>query len=109
MVNRMPPVIEAEWECRDCGARVRRCYPWDTFHCVRAGAAEIYERLRIRFGDDPDTSILYDRRQGGTRRSRPHTPVVERRRGERRLPQDPSILASRGFFVTRRRECPPAR
>jgi hypothetical protein len=32
LVHEMPPVIETEWRCRDCGGRVRRCYPWDTFH-----------------------------------------------------------------------------
>jgi hypothetical protein len=75
---------------------------------VRAGATELYDLLRVRFGHDPETLILYDRRSG-PRRSRRQTPPVERRRAERRLPQDPAILDSRGFFVTRRRECPRPR
>jgi hypothetical protein len=72
---------------------------------VRSGATELYDLLLARFGNDPETVVLYDRR-GKPRRVRRQPTAVERRRGERRLPQDPSILVSRGYFVTRQREAP---
>ena len=67
---------------------------------VRAGETELFDRLRRRFGSDQETLIFYDRR---SRRVAPEKSSADRRRVERRLPQDPRILAARGFFVTRSR------
>jgi hypothetical protein len=68
---------------------------------VRRGDKELFDRLRTRFADDPQTVVRYDRRTG-VRRSARAPLVVERRRGERRLPHDVDrILATRGYFVIR--------
>ena len=65
---------------------------------VRAGAVDVYERVRETFGGPPGTRILYDRRKP--------RPTVQCSPGDRRFPQDPTILASRGFFATRARLIP---
>jgi len=67
---------------------------------IRRGDTELFEELRARFAEDPDTIVMYDRRSGSRRRLK-RQGVPERRHGERRLPHDPDILANRGFFVTR--------
>ena len=67
---------------------------------IRAGDIKLYQEFRKRFADDPETLIIYDRRSGSRRRLKRQS-VPERRRGERRLPHDPGILANRGFFVAR--------
>jgi hypothetical protein len=67
---------------------------------IRQGDTELFEELRARFAGDPETLVVYDRRSGSRRRVK-RQGVPERRRGERRLPHDPDILANRGFFVTR--------
>ena len=74
---------------------------------VRPGDAEVYERLRERFANDPDTVVIYDRRSGPRRGAGSRQrPADERRSGERRFPQDHAILLGRGFYVARPR---PAR
>ena len=67
---------------------------------IRRRDTELFEEFRARFAGDPDTFVMYDRRSGARRRLK-RQGVPERRRGERRLPHDPDILANRGFFVTR--------
>lgn len=68
---------------------------------VRRGDKELFDRLRTRFADDPQTVVRYDRRTGARRRAREPL-VAERRRGERRLPHNADhILATRGYFVIR--------
>jgi hypothetical protein len=66
----------------------------ERFIIVRAGAVDVYERLRRKCGGKPRTRILYDRRAAPTAPG-PHAQV------ERRFPQVPAILASRGFFAIR--------
>lgn len=67
---------------------------------IRQGDTKLFTELRARFADDPETLVIYDRRSGSRRRLKRQS-VPERRRGERRLPHDPDILANRGFFVAR--------
>jgi hypothetical protein len=67
---------------------------------VKRGAIELFERLRARFADDPDTAVIWDRRTGRERRNGALDVPVERRRGDRRYPNDHvALLAGRGFFV----------
>ena len=61
---------------------------------VRPGATDVYDQLHTVFAGQPRTRIIYDRRAGAE---------APRPEGERRLPHDPTILASRGFFATRPR------
>ena len=61
---------------------------------VRAGAVDVYERVKARFGSQGCTSILYDRRKAARAEWDP---------ADRRFPQDADILTSRGFFATRPR------
>ncbi len=83
--------------CSVCGAMIdsRR------YIIVRRGDKELFDRLRTRYADDPQTVVRYDRRTGARRRAREPL-VAERRRGERRLPHNADrILATRGYFVIR--------
>jgi hypothetical protein len=67
---------------------------------VKRGAIELYERLRARFADDPDTAVIWDRRTDRERRSGALDVPLKRRRGDRRYPDDyAALLAGRGFFV----------
>jgi hypothetical protein len=68
---------------------------------VRRGATELYEQLEAQFREDPDTVVLWDRRLGAGRRRADQVGAVARQTGDRRLPQDPTILVTRGFWVTR--------
>jgi hypothetical protein len=61
---------------------------------VRAGAVDVYDKLHGTYGSEAGTRIVYDRRVAAAGARSP---------GDRRFPQDPGILASRGFFVTRPR------
>jgi hypothetical protein len=54
---------------------------------VRAGAIDVYRRIAVTLGRQPGTLILYDRRTA---------PDQQRHPLERRLPHDPTILATRG-------------
>ena len=66
---------------------------------VRRGATELFETLRRRFVEDPQTCVMWDKRSVDRRAESRRVPNNRRRR-ERRQPLDPSILAERGFFVT---------
>lgn len=67
---------------------------------VQRGAMELFERLRARFAEDPNTVIIWDRRTGRERQSEVLDAPVERRRGDRRYPDNhAALLATRGFFV----------
>jgi len=61
---------------------------------VRMGAGDVYDKLQRTFGGKRGTRIMYDRRAMDDGKRRPV---------DRRFPQDPTILRSRGFFVTRPR------
>ena len=67
---------------------------------IRQGDTRLFREIQERFADDRETLIIYDRRATSRRRVK-QSNMPERRRGERRLPHDPEILANRGFFVTR--------
>jgi hypothetical protein len=72
---------------------------------VRAGDAELYERLQRRYGSQPGTVVLYDRRVADRRRAANPT-SADRRRLERRFPDLHDILARRGYWVIRVRPKP---
>ena len=71
---------------------------------VRRGATELFEALRARFAGDPATRILWDRREGDEARSGVTPAGPAGPPGDRRGPQDPRILATRGFFATRSKQ-----
>jgi len=56
---------------------------------VRRGAVELFREPEERFAGDPETLVFWDRR------------VADRRRGDRRFPDNPTILSERGFLVAR--------
>ncbi|MBI1893756.1 MAG: hypothetical protein HYS14_06560 [Candidatus Rokubacteria bacterium] len=68
---------------------------------VRRGATELFQELQAYFASDPNTQVISDRRGGDERRKVVQAVPGERRRGQRRMPVDPTILETRGFFVTR--------
>jgi hypothetical protein len=68
---------------------------------VRPGAIDLFERLKARFAEDPDTVMIWDRRTGQDRRRWLQSVPVERRIRRRRHPNGAAVLASRGFFVVR--------
>ena len=71
---------------------------------VQRDNARLYEELQKRYGDQPGTRIIYDRRTGPRRGSAPPpaSESAERRRIQRRFP-DSDVLVRRGYFVVRAR------
>ena len=70
---------------------------------VRRGETTLFEFLQKQFTPDIETLIIWDRRTAERRQvGAPwiRTPE-ERRRGERRFPENAVALNERGFFVTR--------
>jgi hypothetical protein len=67
---------------------------------VQRGEAALFRELRQRFADDPKTRVIWERRTTD-RRGAPAKRTADRRRGDRRRPEDPSVFAGRGYFVSR--------
>jgi hypothetical protein len=65
---------------------------------VRRGDTERFERLKTQFADNPDATVRFDRRVG-PRRTRTEDRSSDRRRTERRNPEDPRLLID-GWFIT---------
>jgi len=71
---------------------------------VRPGETSLFECLRKRFGDDPGTVVIYDRRRAPrSGAAEPPDAGDQGRQGERRWPQEHDILSERGFYVSRGR------
>jgi hypothetical protein len=80
---------------------------------VRRGHIALFAALQKRYATDPNRHVIWDRRSGGDRRIALLRITVERRRGQRRMSVDGTILTTRGFFVahamrSRRRRAPQA-
>jgi hypothetical protein len=77
---------------------------------VQRGQQALFAALKKRYAADPSRQVIWDRRAGADRRAAGLPVVVDRRRGQRRMPVDESVLATRGFFVAhvmRSRPRPP--
>jgi len=69
---------------------------------VARGEESLYRYTGATFDLEPEVEVIRDRRYG-ERRRQASVPPLERRRGDRRLPQRIDVLKAQGWLIIRAR------